>query len=817
MTDPNHISTPLSKKIVPVRGAAQKAAATLKEQSKKQLRKYNTQESQHIDPTHEAESDLTDEDDDETTDADVSSQERGRGLRGRPRGRGRGRPARSRGGIERKTITRRPSKKSLHAAPSPSSSSRSPSPTPSGALETPQKRSRIPTSDKPSKRTKITSPRKAQPNTSLTTDLLTASPCHSPSKYDDIYNERDVVWVRLDSQGALANGNVQDNHASYWWPAQITGDNPLEVSVKLFGDDGHGANRSVNVTSPSASTIVRFREDGNVRFSQSTFFHIVAETTREASAIKTPTELLLCWIAARDKALEADLDDELPEAPLLIHLMSNTGGKKKDRKPSQPVPPESPTPNPSKQKPTILALDKEIKVGMEDGELVLASDHKGRPDHWPARVVGVTQDPRTVKWLYEVQFIDGKRKKMERHRFFSSDQEGFATCQMGIWQTKHVASDSEAPDSEDELHTRYDKRLPSPSPSNSDLKDIEDPDVFCARPLVEQMRYVYPFLCRVIKREYEPSHERHDTFLKGGKARDHLGHAASLRGHFSDNELKKVLLLVRKTMLRDERWAERVQDGDEVYGQDCSTAPPDASREAKIESVADSVTARSSDLDAALALTDLQSSDGFISNLPIPSTAQISPILTVVPSHETLKTSIPMGSDMSLPPPSSLVQDQSSDMELDSEGENASVSSGPSQKVENELPCVVPDFSSRKSLTFSEPRLRPTGCEAYESLSRSERGLYCADVLFPEAVLQLHLLRDGRRKSARLLTTEEENKLYEEGQELIQVEAHWVTQIVQMRQLAENTYKKKSKKKEDVPLEIIGGTSTRPKARRISA
>jgi hypothetical protein len=94
---------------------------------------------------------------------------------------------------------------------------------------------------------------------------------------------------------------------------------------------------------------------------------------------------------------------------------------------------------------------------------------------------------------------------------------------------------------------------------------------------------------------------------------------------------------------------------------------------------------------------------------------------------------------------------------------------------------------------------------------------YCADVLFPEAVLQLHLLRAGRRSSPRLLTPEEENALYEEGQELLAESVHWITQIVQMRQLAENKHKRRTKrKKDDAPMEFIGGTSTRPKSRIVS-
>jgi hypothetical protein len=83
-------------------------------------------------------------------------------------------------------------------------------------------------------------------------------------------------------------------------------------------------------------------------------------------------------------------------------------------------------------------------------------------------------------------------------------------------------------------------------------------------------------------------------------------------------------------------------------------------------------------------------------------------------------------------------------------------------------------------------------------------------------MLQLHLFRAGQRRAARLLTPKEENALYEEGQELLSVGVHWITQIVQMRQFAENNYKKRTKTKKEALLEVVGGTSTRPKARKVS-
>ena len=194
-----------------------------------------------------------------------------------------------------------------------------------------------------------------------------------------------------------------------------------------MGDDGHGRERLVKICSPSSSTVLSFRDAGRVRFSPSTF--ALPDVTQEI-----PSELLQRWTDARDQALEADMEDELPEAPSLINLLSiaTKGKKKEDDQIDIPQIPASSR----LQKRSAVPLDEEIKVGEQDGELVLASAHKDRPDHWPARVVGVHQDKRTGKWLYEVAYIDGKRKRVERNRFFTSDEDGFATCQVSVFRSQ---------------------------------------------------------------------------------------------------------------------------------------------------------------------------------------------------------------------------------------------------------------------------------------------------------------------------------------------------------------------------------------------
>jgi hypothetical protein len=215
---------------------------------------------------------------------------------------------------------------------------------------------------------------------------------------------------------------------------KVTTDDPLEVTTRLFGNDGHGNKRVVNVSSPSSSTVLSFRDDGCVRFSSSTFSLPRSHTGPPEGASMTrgaSSGLVQRWNNALDQALEADVDDELPEGPSLISLLGAAGkGKKKEGDDNLELP-QTPTPT-RKKKRFAAPLDEDIKVGEEDGELVLASDHKSRLDHWPARVVEVHQDKRSGKWLYEVCYIDGKRRKMERNRFFTFDQDGFATCQVSV-------------------------------------------------------------------------------------------------------------------------------------------------------------------------------------------------------------------------------------------------------------------------------------------------------------------------------------------------------------------------------------------------
>lgn len=122
--------------------------------------------------------------------------------------------------------------------------------------------------------------------------------------------------------------------------------------------------------------------------------------------------------------------------------------------------------------------------------------------------------------------------------------------------------DDSEPDTDDEFLGWNISRSRSSSPISDQVEDIHDLDAFRRSPITEQLRYVYPFLCRIIRAEYEPLLDRHEAFMKGGKSRESLAATAG-KGHLSDNEAKKVGIYVRKVMLRDDRWAKRVNDDED--------------------------------------------------------------------------------------------------------------------------------------------------------------------------------------------------------------------------------------------------------------
>ena len=76
-----------------------------------------------------------------------------------------------------------------------------------------------------------------------------------------------------------------------------------------------------------------------------------------------------------------------------------------------------------------------------------------------------------------------------------------------------------------------------------------------------------------------------------------------------------------------------------------------------------------------------------------------------------------------------------------------------------------------------------------------------------EAVRQILLWRIGARTSAELLSPQEEWRLYEKGEDLLQ-EREWVFDVMRMRNLKEQTFMKNRALKQGASKNSLGRTAS---------
>jgi len=81
------------------------------------------------------------------------------------------------------------------------------------------------------------------------------------------------------------------------------------------------------------------------------------------------------------------------------------------------------------------------------------------------------------------------------------------------------------------------------------------------------------------------------------------------------------------------------------------------------------------------------------------------------------------------------------------------------------------------------------------------------DILLREAVRQILLWRIGARTSAELLSPQEEWRLYEKGEDLLQ-EREWVFDVMRMRNLKEQTFVKNRALKQGAGKNLLGRTAS---------
>ncbi|KAG8962199.1 hypothetical protein FRC03_004513 [Tulasnella sp. 419] len=134
------------------------------------------------------------------------------------------------------------------------------------------------------------------------------------------------------------------------------------------------------------------------------------------------------------------------------------------------------------------------------------------------------------------------------------------------------------------------------------------------------------------------------------------------------------------------------------------------------------------------------------------------------------------------------------------------------EKIDSTEP-VKSDFDFH-ALTPSMQYPRILGCEAYESLLPSERSQYCADVLLPEALIQLHIWRRELKPGPMTRGTEEEEaELYSKAKASLAEEKAidaWVDFVLSMRsqrQIARGIKPESSRRESDRGNRAESGTT----------
>ncbi|KAG8987908.1 hypothetical protein FRB94_000863 [Tulasnella sp. JGI-2019a] len=434
-------------------------------------------------------------------------------------------------------------------------------------------------------------------------------------------------WARVNMDG---DSVPCDDPAGFWWPCEVIGSFGLDTtSVALLGDppsrDSSKPTRTITCTSNST---LPFRSKQGICFDHSNFDQgyqspdnaIVAGTSQSRHS------LLDRWRIAMEKALLKDQreNDGLPDISFLASSQEivptlHSGGS------SQPLDANdsSLTPGPEE----IWKPDSELHIGATG----LCRAKAGSSTYWPAKIESHHPSKNGNLGRYGVIFNDGTTKRIPREWWVTQTSNEFLTCELGEYEKQ--PEDEE----DDGRKSPLPRRSPSPIPSS----EAPDDNTFTEFNLRLQVAHVRPVLDLIIKGEYRWALPRHDAFMAGGIKRGKLSEAVHL-GDLSQDDVGDVMREIRRWALRGERWGQTVEDNDTEDRFDEHPAPR-------------------------------SSIDGF---------ALVDPVL--------------------------LTQDDWANI--------------PSDRI---------------------PRL--CGGPEYETLKPSERSQYCTDVLLPEALLQLFILRRGLR------------------------------------------------------------------------
>lgn len=693
-----------------------------------------------------------------------------------------------------------------------------------------------------------------------------------------------LVWVLVNDLGVIMTSVPHDDDdieildERMWWPARIVQKQPLRVT--LFGDLTLSREPST-ILSPSQYNIQSIHNlSGEKRFSRATFQ--VSSLTTSGSSNPSPRKKIKKdtsdrWEAAVKAMEDADglKRDGMPE--MISAYTGETFSSEEDdvedlrsakkAKVSPRAEPEAPTDRAWSPPPP----DPMLQI---PGELVLAQALRTRSNkYWPAQLIAhVPPTKPGGKERYRAKFLDEREYNLTRDKFWTSEEEGFVTCDLGEFES--AVQDTEASDSEDEPEDR--KRSPSPK--------LTDPppsaDAFADLSMHAQLAYVKPVLNAILQGKYTPASKSHEAFMRGGAARSSLMKRAAVRGGLDPNEVKQSQKLItrwalgegyaRRTNLKFKPQAEVAPPPE----QDSTLCPTtlatngdglaDAAVESAIAATSDSAAhdisqpippsdignqdteamaadqPNSGATDETSAASDVAGHHDISQPIPPsdngnqvddPNTMSLDKLLDNIPaasgsaSHDVLSQPIPPSDTGNKIDDGAITVDKPSQADDSSEPKTIDLPSAPlhdQPSAPKEVIVEQPDSSGHSDLPHAgevenpvpaQDQRRPLGSQEYESLSTLDKLDYCVNILLPEAIQQLLLWRSGERTTAALLSQSEEETLHERGSAKAQ-ETDWVFDLLRLREAQARLWSvdmKAKGKTKDAGGVAKGGTRSRPR------
>ncbi|KJA24302.1 hypothetical protein HYPSUDRAFT_86247 [Hypholoma sublateritium FD-334 SS-4] len=413
-------------------------------------------------------------------------------------------------------------------------------------------------------------------------------------------------------------------------------------------------------------------------------------------------------------------------------------------------------------------VDEDLKL---PGELILGRTSQAVDvDHWPGKLIAYIPPtkPRTLG-KYSVLWLDGTQSLVPRLWFYSTDQDEFALCKLGEFDSAVVEVQNDNADDEPHPAPELFARHPSPVPLDPPPPSAQ----FAELPLRAQFAYTKSVLAAVLNDAYAPVREKQARYMRGGKHRQSLVDDASMRGKMDPRDVSDLLVCVREWCLRDGGRA-----GAPRGGGDRASGGRGARADANGEESDGEGEERA--LVAGPSCDDMNASGAMRAPSPsltagFPSSPQMPP--SSYPATLAREASV-----------ISIASDAGAEIErIDIPSSPAAMSIA----TEAGVVTVADDAIDILDLTAGEddsgplqPSARPRqrGSSAFESLSDLDKVDYCLNILLPEAVRQVLLWRNGSRTSVALLPPADEEALYEEGRGLL-AETDWVNDVVRYRKM----------------------------------